>query len=714
MAFVAILRIPMMACLAFLLPGYLAQEVVFSRKPKYAAASRWEVLLGAVLASTLWTGGLAVLLLQFGWFSFSLLMACNVGVVAVSAGLAIVLHVPLWGRAKRPSTADWLLLLALVGIAAVYLRPHEFVTGGADAGVYVNLGETISTTGGWLLKEELIAHLPEALYPAFFRQQPPAASTRFLKFPGFYLTNPSAGEITPQFYPLHPTWLAIFNAAGGLRFSLLATPVWGILAGTAVAAVAHQLFGARSGRLSLFLLSFTATQVWFARYPTSEMLTQFLLFGGMWALIRYLRTGSPWYAALAGSALGEVMLVRVDLYFLLALPIALGVWRLLAGRLTRRDLILPGLMGVHLVQSLVFAWTRSRPYVVSVFGPYVTRASRVPPVVLVAFLVVALSSVALVIYHLRWRRRNPLNQAEKLARIWDYSMRVLAVIVVLAAFYAYFVRPRLADPGVSWYYWYGDQEIANVEPYNMVRLGWYLTPLGLALGTLGAYLALKGGVTVDRAVLMGIGLFFTVLFVQSSRNNPHHIYVMRRYVPAVIPFLIMMMAYAIDRLWSVPGRVRFLGPATGVVLSVWLVLSARLEFSHIEYEGFLAQITPQIEALGESAVILFNDDLPVSAGAILGTPLDYLYGHTVFDLQEEFVDPEVLAAQVAVWQSQGLRVLLAEGSHAVPDLLPTVDREPFLDFSATYPILEVSYEHKPREIWNQTMEVRFFEVTGVH
>ena len=711
MIILEILRIPVVMLCCFLLPGYLGQMVFLLRDRRATDIAWWEVGLGAVLASTLWTGVWGMVLLQSGRFSLSALTAGN---VAVSLGLVAVIalrRLPWHPHVRRLSTWDGFLVAALVLVAALFLHPHEFLFGGADAGVYVSLGESISQTGDWLVHDETIAALPEDLYPALFREQPPTASTRFLHVPGFYLTDPATGEITPQFYPLHPLWMAIYNAAGGLRFSLYATPVWGFLGVAAVAAVAQALFGGQSGWLSLVLLSSTATQVWFSRYPTAEVLTQYLLFGGIWALILYLRKGTPWHAVLAGAALGQAMLARLDVYFLVAIPAALGLWRLIMGRLSWKDLGFVVPLGLHAGQSLLFAYTRSRPYFMAVYGRYVWLVLGLPPLVIAAAVVLGVIVAALVVHSLNGVGRPAVTQA-RLNGTWDRSLRILAVVVVVAAVYAYFVRPALADTDASWNYWYGGTEVPVVEPYNMVRLGWYLTPLGLALVVAGTVVVLRHRVTPERALLMSIGLFFSVLFILNSRNNPHHIYVMRRYVPVVIPFFVVMMAFVIDAVWQAKGRIRLAAPVLMVVLTGWLLASAWLEISHVEYDGLLAQVVPWVEDLGEPAIVLFNDDLPVSTGAFLGTPLHYLYGHTVFDLQEEYVDSEALAAQVAVWQGEGRRVVLAEGSHAVPELFSNLERVPLPGFHASYPVLEVSYEHKPQEIWTQTMDVRFYEVLG--
>lgn len=299
MAMAYVLRVVAATALFFVLPGYLVWVAVGGQ-----GAGRRQVLLPTfvfevVLTSALWTGWLGVLLLQVARFSFRNLAA---GTALLTVGLSLwsLRRRRAWLPRIRRSTLELVLLGVLLALAAaLFFHPHEFVVGGADAGVYVNLGAAIASNGSWVTQNAVIADVDPGLYSALFRQQPPDQTPMYIQFPGFYLTDPGAGEITPQFYPLHASWLALLNAVGGVRLSLYATPLWGILGAWSVAIVAEALFGRRCGLLSMALLCLTATQIWFSRYPTSEVLTQYLLFGGMWALIQYFDGGSLWYGFLA-------------------------------------------------------------------------------------------------------------------------------------------------------------------------------------------------------------------------------------------------------------------------------------------------------------------------------------------------------------------------------------------------------------------------------
>jgi len=709
---IALVCVTMVAC--YVLPGYVLSLVAESGRRQDAGRTPWgDFLMSTILASTLWTGWWGMVLLQAGRFSLSAVVLGNCG---VSVGLAVVnlIQRGLWCPRLRHLSVGNLVALALVLMAAfLFFHPHEFVLGGADAGVYVNLGSSILKTGSWLIQSDLVAELPEVLLPAFLREQPAAAASQYIQFPGFYVTDPGTGEITPQFYPLHPLWLALLNGVGGVRLSLYATPIWGVLGVCAVAMVADALFGKRCGLLSMALLSMTATQIWFSRYPASEMLTQYLLFGGMWALIRYFQGGAVWYAWLAGAALGESMLARLDLYFLIVIPAVYGVQRLKDRQLSWRDLAFLVPFCVIGGQSLVFACTRSWPYFSAVYGPTIDRILQMPLLIVCGVCAFCVTVGLLIKYFGAGGSGQSPDVQNRLARAWSLGTRILAVVVTLAALYAYFVRPALADTDAGWYYWYGDNEVPNVEPYNLVRLGWYLTPLGLVLALAGIWLALWRPVSPSLGLLMGIGLFFSTLFIASSRNNPHHIYVMRRYVPMVIPFLMVMMAYGLDRLGRLGKWQRVASTGLTGALAAWLISAAWLQMIHIEYDGVLSQLETQVEALGApSTIILFNDDMPVSTGALLGTPLEYLYGYSVFDLQEQYVDASMLAELVASWRADGRRVLVADGPSAVSWPTSRLLRAPLTNFHLTYPILEVSYDHKPGVIWEQTLDVDFYEVVG--
>ena len=687
----------------FLLPGYMTWLAMRKPASDEKSPSGHEIWFQVLLFSILFTGWLGVVLSQVGRLNLRTLLVCSAlysGSLTIWNGYRGQLQ---WSVPVTGDRSIWMLLGLVILSAGLFFHPHEFLFGGADAGVYVNLGRNIAETGAWLVDEPEIATLAPALYPGMFREQQPTAATRFLQFPGFYLDDNVPGRVIPQFYALHPVWMAILNMLGGLRLSLYTTPIWGVLGVVAVYFAARTLFGMRVGVVAALFLTLTATQIWFSRYPTAEVLTQFLLFGGLYALAHYAVDQSPWMGLLAGLALGQTMLVRIDVYFLLAIPVCYALYLRLSGGVRWGHLVffLPFL--VEVAHSIFWALTQSYPYFLDVYG---FGLRTLPwPVVLGAGIPGVVGYVILD----RWAVRNR-QWPERLAPYWRWLTTALAVMVVVAALYAYFIRPAFADTSQTWNYWYGGHQIPNVEPYNLIRLGWYLSPLGLVLAVAGIWRALRESLDLSTMFFLGVGLFFSFFFVYRTYNNPHHIYVMRRYVPAVIPFLMTMAAVALEPWLAHRGYSRWIGAGMGLLLCCWLTYNARFVIPHVEYRGAMEQFQSFTESLGDSedTIILFNDDLPVSSGAQLGTPLHYLYDYTVFDLQEPNVDPDLLLAQIRRWQTEGWRVLLAEGSHEMEGFLDEVSLIPLVDYEFVVPHLEGSYEHFPRKILENQDSYRCF------
>jgi 4-amino-4-deoxy-L-arabinose transferase-like glycosyltransferase len=275
------------------------------------------------LGGVLTLGWLAFVAAELGVFSamsialIGTLLGASGWLISRRRGSRIVLN---WKESGRGEIIFLIALIALMGV--LYLRPHEFIFGGADAGVYVNLGARISRSGSWLISNPDFSAVAPGDYPMLFREQPPSLIPRYYHLPGFYVTDGDAGNIIPQFYPLHPVWLALAYEWGGLWASLFMTPLWGMLGVLALYFAVRESFDRRLAVLAAGLLALAPTQIWFARYPTSETLTQFLLFAGLCAFARHVRHDENAWAVLAGLALGQVMLVRADTYFLLVvLPV---------------------------------------------------------------------------------------------------------------------------------------------------------------------------------------------------------------------------------------------------------------------------------------------------------------------------------------------------------------------------------------------------------
>ncbi len=691
----------------FFLPGYVTLRALRTSSCPQRAS---EDLYLSVLTSVLVISPPALLLADLGWFS--LWSMC-----ALSAAYVCLL---LWflvrrGRALLPSWLPpdkWEVgLLALVVVAALlFARPHEYVLGGSDAGAYLSMGANLAKTGGLIIDDPLVAATPPEAWALFFRQHSEASAVDWSRYPAFFIDAPDQGRVVPQFVHLHPVWMGLLYSVGGVWGELYLAPLWAILGGVSVYLATAAVFGRRSGLGALLVLTICALQIWFARYPTSETLTQFLFYGATFATIRFLthpRGQGIEYGLAAGLGWGCLLLVRLDGFFLLAVPGLILALLLLNRRWEPRHwwFALPWVLVT--VQAALHAILIAHAYAHDTFqGVFWALNITWGRVALAAGAVFAALAI-LYLFPARWQRLS--GWIIKRQRTWS---SLLGAIILLSALYGYLVRPQV-EAGQTYYYWYSDDTIESVNHENLVRLGWYLSPLGLTLGVGGIAYAWWRRLNRWSLLLLGPGVLQSFLYVYDILNNPHQVYAMRRYVPAVVPTLVIGAAVLLNRAWS---RARRRPSARAGVLLVGCLLLGQLLWVdhlfafHVDNRGLTAQVAELALRLPEETLVLFSDSSPVGWGDLLGTPLSYLHGRQVMTLRQQQPEQTVLSDQLRAWQAAGRQIMLIPGARPVLFHLPDWSLEPAGEYLVSYRALESSYTHMPQEILEQNLALEFYQV----
>lgn len=690
--------------LAALLPGWLLLRWL-------GGVGDWlELGMAALTLGVVGLGVTAVFLAEIGYFSLPNLAA--LWLITNALLLSRTHPAPirnLQATIRTPQSA--LLLLWLLAAAYLFLRPHELVTGASDAGVYINLGAHIAHSGQLLIEQPDLAALEPEMQTAVLRPIRNPVTDSYL-LPALFVTDAAAGEITPQFYALHPALNAVAYGVGGVWAALRLTGVWGILAALAVYLFVRQI----SGRwpvalLALLGLTINGMQVWFVRYPTSEALTQFLLWAGLWSTAVWLngRSAPRLWALIAGVALGGLFLVRIDVLFLLPILALVAVWQ------WRRRQAGWGWFAASLAllvaYSLVHALWQSQPYFYDLYT-YAVLSLTGGTTGLVALLLVGSAGLAIFAYG--------FTPIVALLTRYQRPLLGLAVAALLGlALYAWFIRPY-ASASITYNDQFGGGQIEKLDQENLLRLGWYLSPLGVWLGMLGiCWLVWR--VNWQTAVMLLIGLFFTLFYIWQIRNNPVQIYAMRRYMPAVLPLfvvggavLIGRIPYGVFRIQSAirhteyairPDPTEFHTSKTGTAVAALVALlwlgsmgwAARGFVTWVDYASMTAQIAALNDQLEPNSVLLWNDQSPVTLGDQLGAPLWLQYGHSVFVLrQPTAVTDAQLGRTIEQWQNSGRTV------YWVGD--PTwlvVQERPFTPqpFIISGQIQEAVTTHKPTAVW---------------
>ncbi len=767
------LLVPLLVSFLFFLPGYLVARILFRNPDGFSSGERLFLPIALSVCVTTW---ISFTLAELGAFS---LLNVSALVLVLCALIYFFAREKFVAWSLRDFKPDWIFLAILTLAIFLFARPAEYIIGNSDAGTYVNTGANIARTGALAIHDAQVAQLaPDPAKTFYWQLINPFMLYKQVRLPGFFVADQANGLILPQFLHFYPTWLALWDSLVGVQLGLYATPLIALLGSIAFYFLAQNLFGKNFARVAFFLLVVTVPQFWFARYPVAEGMTQFLILTGMWAMTRSrpdrflnARDTRGEHGALnerrrsnvqdqnlsglglvAGVAFGQVFFTRADAILLLV-PLALYAVVLIFARAWRREhWALFGAFGVMFAQAVAHMLVFAPNYLYFQYSHALrmqnidklfriqlpdaqTIFSRGEFVFLVLGLV-ALGTAALFVADrviqilcAGWGNTFAAHvpRAEKFARIGGAFLLVLHMLAY------YFILPR---PETLYAY------IGGATPLdasaNLIKLGWYLSPIGVVLATMGAGIIVLRDLNRRNILFFGTAALFSFFYLDELYSNPHYIYTTRHYVPLVIPLFILCAARALQWLWKESfvahaafhrvARVAAVGAfalwmlynlyamglvdasrAQGIALRVPFV-SQTISFGIVRVELFEKSIAgmneldgayDQINALAKkidpNAVIVFSAgrDEP----AAIATPLKYIFGRDAFVTVFNNPPGNKVAAMLDAWRAQGREVILAYGTNGGKLQIPNYALERVSDFSFDAPQWAFAYEFMPRSAW---------------
>lgn len=591
------------------------------------------------LEAGFWTGIGGILVVS--WFAVGLGTAGAFSPSTVGAGCLATAGMIAWTLRGRPRPAlragdrwDRGALLLLLACAGAWLRPHEYVLGGADAGTYVNVAANLARTGRLVVRDEWVDLASRHAWTSL-RGQPVEQRPRRIQFVGWYVDDTDAARVLPQFLPLHPALLAVAIGAGGLRAGLHVVPLLSVLGVCGTYLLARRLFGGPTGLAAVAILAATPLMGFFSRYPTAEPLSLALAMAGLLGYLR-LRDGAArpvLVGALAGGALGASALARIDVLPMLLLVVAGLVVEWRCGRWTRGWTAFAAALGALSMHAALHLWLLAWPYAWNVFeGPVrALLANRFARPAALALLLAAGGLASLRLLHSGRRDDRATSKDHLVAALLPGSTprAAAAAAIVLASLWAWFLRPQqvpewsLTWPSGAWF--------PLLDAQTWPRLGWYLTPPGIALATAGlAGLAWRGDLA-RAGLTVAVGSTAIALYVLRLMTTPYQIYAMRRFVPLALPALSIFAAVALRDLARTPGlpRARWIATGIGAALVAALLWRSREILPARDFAGAIDQVHALDAQLAPRAVVLFNERPEGLFTDTFGPPLRYVFDHPV-------------------------------------------------------------------------------------
>lgn len=612
-----------------------------------------------------------------------------------------------------PRSVQALLGALLAGVGWVFAHPAESFFVFNDAAVYTIGGVVLARTGSLLVRLNNFwqTYVSGDFLRQFYFVDHFGLLTRH--YGPFYQWLPWNPTLEIGFLPLPKVWMALNVWLFGPPYATWATPFFGLLSLAVLFHLVNRLLGWKVGLGAVLLLGVSLPQIWFARYPISEIYTQAFIVGGLYLLLLARQNADRPFLARqfvvwSGLSLATLTILRLEgsLLLLLFIGFTLTAWY-------RKYARWPDFTRVWL-SSLVLAGGLGTVLSIAVARYYFfTRLLEITPGVARWFFFSLLIALSLAF----WLWRRPV-QMQTFKRIMTMLVRYLP--------------PGIA---VGWMLWVGmagwrlyQQMWANSIP------GWltqYWSWQGMVVSLLGLLWLLwqdyRQADLAELSTLLGVAMVITVGFTIRTYVFPLHPWAVRRLMPVVFPALAVTSASFLA--FRMPGAsgdfagaLKPLLRPVGNVLSVAVITLLTLLIAqrslpllfHRERAGLWRQLQTFADHFPADAVLLFDNgsaqgltqamELIFSHPSLVIQQTPPSDGHSEVDAlvetamaQDRTVYLIVTDGHLAWWPSQWRLVSETLFEIAVPVLRQPAGRLPVAGDIATQLIPLDVYRIQPRE-----------------
>lgn len=565
--------------------------------------------------------------------------------------------------------------LVVVTCVALQLRlfahPSERITANNDQGSYSLQAVVLSRTGSLTLHASAL----EAANPDFQAQlvtQRPmqaqrdvTAEKRSPYYLGFFVRDASRGELVSQFPSGYPVLLACGYSVFRWPGITYANQALLCLAALLLAHLVLRWFGAVPAIVAFGATLFFPLHGWIANTLYAEPLVMVGWLAALLALeLGSSGEGSIRVLAAAVASLGVAIAASAKIdgaASLIVLPLILFA---LANRQRWRTKALISLALVPALGAALVSYRHTFAYTLETFRSLTaTRHSAL----WVVGLAIVLLAVAIA---LAWRKRRR-NDANTATAALDEStpsdardardptgslvrlLRISVAIGLLGAFaFLYFIRPRWTGED-RFFYWPYNAVIKSYREATFLRLGWYLSPVGLWIAAVGISWLVVSVRHIGLVLLIAAGVATLLLFSYDLHNNPIQPYGMRRFLTYASPTLLIGIAASFAGLlrWQRWGRF----VAAVMVLGIgaaWANINWRIN-RIADSGGLILQLSALAEKIPENAIVVTTGTTPLVE---LAAPLEHAFRRTVVVLNSASrtsEQREVLQHQFEIWRAQG-------------------------------------------------------------
>jgi len=716
MILTAIIALP----LIFFIPGYVTFTAFKVNEIDNLKLSLLETLFLYVLVNIVITGWIAFVLAELGIFSLWIL----IGVLAVySTILALKFRIKfsLYSLPKPKLNLESLILILIVIMAAgIFFHPSEYVVrGNMDANAYLGMGVDLAKTGS------IIVHEPYAGFPKPILEY-------IIPFRQYSYVGDNEVDFQPPFLHLYPTWIAIFYSIFDLRTSLYITPLFGLLGILSIFLFSKRLFNNEVALISAVLLGLNFAQICWSRTPFPEILGQFLFLSGAYTFLMFRRSDHPFFSILSGVCIGELLLTRLEfIYIIIPIIFYLGFTNYNPKSKLYCTFLVPIIL--LLIHSLIHNFTISQSYVSTLVQRESYEVFKVLPslfnimfsqnfvpdinwyikyldhpatsFISVYFLIGIV--IILGVFILTLDNVRIFRDARENKKVTSTLRHLFVLLFMAFLIYNYFIRPQYFQPppGQPLFNYRG----GGFDAITLIRLTYFLTPLGLFMGALAlvalTYRKNKPGI----GLFIFTGLFYFIYFTNHTPISPPLPFWSRKFISIIIPFLVVLIAYAIYYIKLKLPNKKIIVPVLILYLVTSLIIISYPLIGYTEYKGAIDNMQNFADNFGEDDFIIFHHD---QGGILFARPLWFLFDKKAIVLQN--LDPDKFEEMLKQQSNETRKFyFIRYQDHRLIDKLSNRDHIEVLlkrRITMKYPQLEYTYLDLNTHSRNMTYHLNIYEV----
>ncbi|WP_214041221.1 hypothetical protein [Methanoculleus sp.] len=719
-AFLIFFKILISLPLIFFIPGLLCVNAFALKEVNFRFS---EIVFVQVLISIVISSVFGILLAGAGIFS---LLNLSLLLLGFCATLCLIKEVRWTSFTKPIFNAEAISLISIFGLALVLLAlfpPAEWLIGTWDCGVYMNNGVNIARTGSIVVHDPLISAVNQ---DAVFATHGTHC---------FAPIDPKKGEFIPLLYHLFPVWIAIFYSVFGILGVTYVAPFFGMMGILSVFMVARQITNWNVAFIGSLLLSLNFVQLFFSRTPYTEVMVQFLIFSGMFAFIIYKECLNNKFAVISAITLSLSLLVRIDSYILLIPFFGYYFYLKLSNNMKDHDMIFANAFLISSILNTLYIIQFSSIYTEGILrgvigkvisGPIVADLAKTSLHLLIVicciFLVyinfeklktsVGFGQKIILVNDLRQNLNDMIEDVDRyIHRNKPTLGYIISFLIAIFVIYNWVIRPL--DAAYTSY------------AYSLSKLAWYLSPLILICGVVGSIILINNltrGKDHKRSAyyLLGLFLLFFIIYTININHSPYVPLMLRRYLPIVIPTLMICAGYCIYYISELLTQKKIFQQLIVIVVVSIVIFGYAQDDSLLKQKMWdgIPDTTTEISQLVDDDIIIFGDgpDRLTAPGRILASPMKYIYGKNVL-----FIDDANGANIIAILRSinntsvklygENKKIYVSEFDVvSISNEAPDIDFIEVARFTVPYKVLGGAVDRVPSEMSNFTKRVSIYEV----